>query len=65
MSFTEKADGVKRNFLLKYYVNFLVKLMVEKQRDTTEHDNKFIFINFKFNYIKNKMIINNNNNNIK
>ncbi|OUM58362.1 hypothetical protein PIROE2DRAFT_16388, partial [Piromyces sp. E2] len=40
MSFTEKADGIKRNYLLKYFVNYLVKLMVEKQRDTSEHDNK-------------------------
>jgi len=43
MSFTEKADGIKRNFLLKYFVNYLIKLMVEKQRDSSEHDNKLVF----------------------
>ncbi|ORX59239.1 hypothetical protein BCR36DRAFT_408745 [Piromyces finnis] len=40
LSFTEIADGIKRNFLLKYYVNFLVRLMVDKQRDNTENENK-------------------------
>ena len=43
MVFTERIDSIKKNLILKYYLNFLVKLMVEKQRNTSEHDDKLIF----------------------